>query len=239
VATVDAVVLSGGSAFGLAAADGVMGRLEAAGRGFPTKAAAVPIVIGLSLYDLAVGDPAVRPGAAQGAAAFDGAQPLGPDSVQGQLGAGTGATTDKWSGHSRAGGLAIATRRAASGLDGVAVTAVLAVNAFGRIDDGTATDDPGPPVPLLGQNTTIGVIVTNAAVDKQRCHLLAQSGHDGLARSLFPAHTLSDGDALVAAATGSVPIDPVDIFQLRVLAQNAVADAVRSLASSDPPPALA
>ena len=112
----------------------------------------------------------------------------------------------------------------------------IAVNAVGRpVDIGfDDTVDPGPPVrvPLgadgdLRANTTIGVIVTDAVADAGLCQLLAQSGHDGFARALFPAHTQADGDALVAAATGQVEVDP---FHLRVLAQQAVTAAIRTLA---------
>jgi len=227
VANVDAVVLSGGSAFGLAAGQGVMEWLEAQGRGFETKAGRVPIVVGMSLFDLGVGDASVRPGPAEGRAAAeaagDGVFPVG------LVGAGTGATTGKWLGAERAvpGGLVTATLRSGD----LVVSSLVAVNAVGRIDDGTTIDDPGPPTRSsdVGErdNTTIGVVVTNADLDKVECHLVAQSAHDGLARALLPAHTAADGDAFVAAATGEVE---VDVLHLRVLAQQAVTTAVRSLA---------
>ncbi len=241
VAQVDAVVLSGGSAFGLAAADGVMRVLEADGRGFETRVGRVPIVVGLSLFDLAVGDPGVRPGPDEGRLAIEAAST--GDHEIGPVGAGTGATVGKWSGDPRPGGLGTATLRAGP----VVVSALIAVNAYGFIDDGSSVADIGPPHrPDLepeaesrvesGTNTTIGVVVTNAEVDKVGCHLLAQSGHDGLARSLLPAHTAADGDALVVAATGEVPAADVDPAHLRLLAQSAVARAVRSLAEPDPGP---
>lgn len=248
VATVDAVVLTGGSAFGLASADGVVEGLAAAGRGFPTGFGSVPIVVAMGLFDLSVGDSSVRPGPEEGRHALAAATtdcPLGP------VGAGTGATTDKWSGDPEPSGLGGATVRVPTGAvsqpgdDGreLVVSALVAVNAFGRIDDGTTVDDPGPPVPPpigtdradghdgAGEdgsmtNTTIGLIVTNARIDKTECHWLARSGHDGLARALFPAHTPVDGDALVAAATGQVEANPM---HLRVLAQIAVTRAVRSV----------
>ncbi len=241
VSQVDAVVLSGGSAFGLAAGDGVADWLADHERGFETAAGRVPIVVGMSLYDLGVGDAAVRPGAAQGRAAAEAAGP-GPHAV-GAVGAGTGATVAKWWGPDAVapGGIGAATISvpipAPTGEDGTAadaeplvVSALVAVNALGRPTDVGFDDtvDPGPPVRTqLGANTTIGVIVTNAIADASLCHLLAQSGHDGFARALFPAHTLADGDALVAAATGRVEADP---FHLRVLAQQAVAAAIRTLA---------
>lgn len=249
VATIDAVVLSGGSAFGLAAADGVMAELEAQGRGFETSAGSVPIVVGMSLFDLAVGDPTVRPGPEEGRSACRAATSTGHP--VGRVGAGTGATVGKWSGQPTPAGIGAAAVHSGS----LVVAALIAVNAYGFIDDGTggpeADTDLGPPVrrsddeadngddsssagPDDGPrtNTTIGVIATNGAVDKIGCQLLAQSGHDGLARSLLPAHTAADGDALVALATGEV--DDVDLAHLRLLAQTAVVRAVRSVAEPGP-----
>lgn len=242
VASVDAVVLSGGSAFGLAAADGVMTALEGRGRGFETRVGSVPIVVGLSLFDLAVGDPSVRPGPEQGKIALEAAR-AGPHAV-GQVGAGTGATVAKWSGTPQPGGFGVATLWAGP----IVVSALVAVNAFGFIDDGTSVADPGPPVPPpddpasptrpadgAGTNTTIGVVATNAELDKVGCHLLAQSAHDGLARSLLPAHTAADGDGFVTLATGDVTGAEPQLTHLRALAQAVVARAVRSVAVSLPP----
>lgn len=226
VANVDAVVLSGGSAFGLAAGTGVAEWLEEQDRGFKTAHGRVPIVVGMSLYDLGVGDASVRPNASHGRAAAEAAS--SQSGGLGAIGAGTGATVGKWAGRelATAGGLGAATYRSGD----VIVSALIAVNAVGFIDDGSSVADIGSPAlsaPIDDPtNTTIGIIVTNATADKTLCHWLAQSGHDGLARSLLPAHTSADGDALVAAATGSVEADP---FHLRLLAQQAVAAAVRSL----------
>ena len=227
---VDAVVLSGGSAFGLAAGVGVMTWLETEGRGFPTKAGPVPIVVGMSLYDLAVGDGSVRPGAEQGRTAAAGASDANHD--VGLIGAGRGATVGKWGGPDSAepGGIGTATMRSGD----VIVSALVAVNALGWIDDGTSMSDPGerwsPPDETPGAaafgNTTIGVVVTNAAVNKTACHLMAQSGHDGFARALQPAHTAADGDGLVVAATGQVE---TDLGHLRVLVQHSVVRAIRGL----------
>ncbi|MDA3040611.1 MAG: P1 family peptidase [Actinomycetota bacterium] len=227
VATIDAVVLSGGSAFGLAAGTGVVEWLEEQGRGFKTAHGRVPIVVGMSLYDLGVGDGLVRPTAANGRAAAESAS--SEPGQLGSIGAGTGATVGKWAGRDLAtpGGLGAATYRSGE----LIVSALIAVNAVGFIDDGTSVADIGPPAsstPTDPTNTTIGVIVTNAKADKTLCHWLAQSGHDGLSRSLLPAHTSADGDALVAVATGEVEADS---FHLRLLAQQAVAAAVRSLAT--------
>jgi L-aminopeptidase/D-esterase-like protein len=224
----DAVLLTGGSAFGLAAADGVMQWCEERGIGVPTPAGAVPIVPTLGLFDLAVGDPSVRPGRAAGyaacVAADDGPVALGP------IGAGTGATIGKWRGraHSRAGGLGGATVQTGE----LVVSALLAVNAFGDVDrDGSGLVDLPLPGPGAGTgdtftNTTIGVVCTNARLDKVGCLIVAQGAHDGLARALVPAHTRVDGDAVVAAATGAVDAD-VDV--VRLLAVAAVERAVRDL----------
>lgn len=222
VSAVDAVVLSGGSAFGLASADGVMSALASEGRGHPTAHGSVPIVVAMCLYDFGVGDPSVRPTADNGRQAAAAAS-TGPFDV-GAVGAGVGATTDKWSGIALGiGGLGTATIRSGE----LIVSALIAVNAFGRIDQGSDTSDLGPPVrPAVSENTTIGLIVTNAITDKTGCFLMAQSGHDGMARALRPAHTLADGDALVASATQQVEADG---FHLRLLAQDAVTLAIRSL----------
>ncbi|MBK9179580.1 MAG: P1 family peptidase [Acidimicrobiales bacterium] len=215
----DAVVLTGGSAFGLAAADGVMRFCEERGVGFPTIGGPVPIVVGLGLFDLGVGDPAVRPGPAEGYAACVAAS-AGPARL-GQVGAGTGATVGKWRGreHARPGGLGAATVTRGA----LVVSALLAVNALGEPDDGTLHWLPGTEDHVFG-NTTIGVIATNASLDKDGCLLVAQSGHDGLARALLPVHTLVDGDALVAAATAEVR---ADLDLVRLLAVRAVEAAVR------------
>ena len=230
---VDAVVLSGGSAFGLAAGDGVMDWLAGQGRGYETKAGPVPIVVGLSLFDLGVGDSSVRPGPVEGRMAIETSSAA--SFATGLVGAGTGATVGKWFGldKARPGGLVTATLRA----DKLVVSALVAVNAVGVIDDGTTTIDLGPPARpppadsgAEGQereNTTIGVVATNAVLDKVECHLMAQSAHDGLARALLPAHTAGDGDAFVVAATGVVE---ADVMHVRLLAQQVVTMAVRSLA---------
>ncbi len=227
---VDAVVLSGGSAFGLAAGDGVMTWLESQGRGFPTKAGPVPIVVGMSLYDLAVGDGSVRPGAEQGRLAASKASEANHDI--GVVGAGRGATVGKWGGPdaTEPGGIGTATLRSGD----LIVSALIAVNALGFIDDGTTMSDPGPrwsppdaaPGTAPFGNTTIGIVVTNAVADKTACYLMAQSGHDGFARALQPAHTAADGDGLVVAATGQVE---ADLSHLRVLVQHAVVRAIRGL----------
>jgi len=226
VTRLDAVVLSGGSAFGLAAADGVMARLEQAGVGVPTAAGPVPIVVGLSLFDLLVGDPSVRPGPAAGAAAYDAAT-TGPTAT-GAVGAGCGATVGSWRGRDRArpSGLGTATVRHGP----VLVAALVAVNAYGDLAEPASRADHHPALfDTLGAgpgltDTTIGVVATNAALDKAGCHLVAQAGHDGMARALVPAHTRLDGDALVVAATGEVH---AGLDLVRELGSRAVEEAIR------------
>ena len=233
VERVDAVVLTGGSAYGLASADGVMRWCEEHGLGFTTPGGVVPIVPTLALYDLAVGDGSVRPGAEQGHAACVAASHEPP--ALGSVGAATGATTNKWRGpeHARPGGFGSASRRQGS----VIVGALVAVNAFGTIDlDGTGAAtvadalEAGGDVPLqLGASTTIGVVVTNARLTKTECALVAQSAHDGLARSVAPTHTRGDGDAFVACATGTEDA-PVEV--IRALTVAVVETAIRSVDTS-------
>ena len=231
VQQLDAVVLAGGSAFGLASADGVVDFCAEHDRGFATPAAKVPIVVAMALYDLATGDPLVRPSAREGRLAALAA--LDDNCEIGRIGAGTGATAGKWRGreHATPGGLGVASVRR----DDLVVAAIVAVNPAGDIDDGVAAAEiargtfswPEPAEPLAPtENTTIGVIVTNARIDKVGCQLVAQSGHDGFARSLFPAHTRGDGDALVVAATQAIDAS-VDV--VRILAVVAVEQAVRSV----------
>lgn len=230
VTRLDALVLAGGSAFGLAAADGVMAWCEERGRGFATVAGPVPIVVALALYDLAVGDASVRPGAAEGRAACEAADG-GPVEV-GPVGAGTGATIDKVLGpdRRRPGGLV----QAATRVDGATVAALVAVNAFGQVVDparpapAPLPQDAAPGADHPFANTTIGVVVTDARLDKVGCHLAAQSAHDGLARAVVPAHTRVDGDALVVAATGTVDVDPE---RVRAAAAHVVAAAIGTLAA--------
>lgn len=215
---IDAVMLCGGSAFGLAACDGAMRWLEERGRGFPTSAGPVPIVVGMVLFDLMVGDASVRPDAAAGYAACDAA------AVRfdvGRVGAGTGATVAKTGGAAtaRPGGLGTASAREGE----LVVSALFAVNAFGDVRGDVAPSvEVGTP---SFENTTIGVIATNARLTKVQCLLVAQGAHDGLARALEPAHATVDGDAVVAAATGQVEA-PVDV--VRMLAARAAEAAIRS-----------
>jgi L-aminopeptidase/D-esterase-like protein len=223
VERLDAVLLAGGSAYGLAAVDGVVRWCEERGIGFPTGAGVVPIVSGLGLFDLLEGDGSVRPGPEEGYAACVAA--TDGDVALGAVGAGTGCTVAKWAGRddARQGGLGSATVRH----DGLVVSALVAVNALG---DRRVADEIRVPVPPLARfaaepiNTTIGVIVTNGALTKLACHLVAQSAHDGLARAIDPAHTAGDGDAFVVAATGAH--EDADLGALRSLAAVVVERAI-------------
>ena len=201
---VDAVLLTGGSAFGLAAADGVVRWLEERGRGFDAGAARVPIVPAAVLFDLGVGSPDARPGPAEGYAACEAAA----DAVEeGSVGAGTGATVGKLRGPAGAvkGGIGAASGSA----DGVTVGALAAVNPLGNVvdDDGTliaGVEDEAPgEVPPWG-NTILAVVATDARLTRERAHLLAVACHDALARAVRPAHTMWDGDTIFTLATGAV-----------------------------------
>jgi L-aminopeptidase/D-esterase-like protein len=233
---VDAIVLSGGSAFGLAAADGVMRALAEQGRGFPTRGGPVPIVPAAAIFDLVVaGDE--RPGPEEGraalAAAFNAGTPLGT----GRVGVGRGASVAKWRGgeHGSTGGVGSASAR-----DGDVVVGVLVVvNAVGDVvgADGTPIvaskappEAPGFPeeapfeTPAAGTNTTLAVVVTNARCSKLECHLLARSANHGLARAIHPSHTRHDGDLAFACATGAVD---AHLDRLRVMVTEVTAEAVR------------
>lgn len=218
---VHAVLLSGGSAFGLDAAGGVMRWLDERGFGLAVGPARVPIVPGAVLFDLVLGDARIRPDAAAGYAACEAASRAAP--AEGNVGAGAGAAVGKIFGFARAmkGGIGSASIT----VDGVTVGAIVACNALGdvvdpatgrvlagaRTADGRALLDSHAallrgeePRPMLaGSNTTIGVIATDAVLTKVQAARLATQGHDGLARTIRPVHTLSDGDALFALATGA------------------------------------
>ena len=239
VAHLDAVVLAGGSAFGLDACSGVARWCEERGLGFPTAAGPVPIVVGAVLYDLARGDAHARPGSEAGYAACVAAQ-CGPVAT-GAVGAGCGATVNKWRGRERmrAGGIGTAGLHSRD----LVVSALVAVNAWGDLRDANgapafdeglaflwaAADAARAEFELQNtttelENTTIGVIATNANLDKARCLVVAQAGHDGLARAVEPVHASADGDAFVAAAVGGVDA-PLEV--VRALAARAVEAAIR------------
>lgn len=248
---VHGVVLSGGSAFGLDAASGVMRYLEEEQIGVSFAGAVVPIVVGASLFDLDCGSASIHPSAKMGYAAASQAR----DSIQktGNIGAGTGASVGRFLGlaHAMKGGLGVASVQSKELL----VTALIAVNSLGNIYDqrnacylaGAWVEHEGRrgivepleilPKILLEQemlapshtNTTIGVVLTNANIDKSEAYRVACAAHNGLARSIYPVHTSFDGDALFALATGSVDTHPDLVGALAALAvENAVLDAVCS-----------
>ncbi len=221
VEQVHAVLLAGGSAFGLDAAGGVMRWLEERGIGIAVGPARVPIVPAAILFDLWLGDARVRPDAAAGHAACEAACREAP--AQGNVGAGAGASVGKLFGIERAmkGGIGSASVTVA----GITVGALIAANALGDVIDpssgqpvaGARTPDGGRllgtmaamlrgelPAPFQpGAATTIGVIATDAVLSKAQAGKLAQMAHDGLARSINPVHTMGDGDTLFALATGT------------------------------------
>jgi L-aminopeptidase/D-esterase-like protein len=177
-------------------------------------------VVGAALYDLDSGSARVRPGAEEGYAACEAA--VGGPPETGRVGAATGAKVGRWRGpeHARPGALGAALQE-----DGpLRVAAIVAVNAIGDLRERDVAAG-GPAAAGPGEATAIGAILTNARLTKRDCLLLAQSGQDGLARAIEPAHTAFDGDALVAASCGALE---ADTEQVRVLAARAVEAAVRS-----------
>ncbi len=240
VQQVHAVLLSGGSAFGLDAASGVMRWLDERNIGLQAGPVRVPIVPAAVLFDLLMGDARIRPDAAAGHAACEAASAAAP--AEGNVGAGAGAAVGKLFGIERAMKGGIGTASVCVG--GVTVGALIACNALGDVVDpdtgrpiaGARTADGAslldtrrailagqPPKAILkGVNTTIGVIATNAALTKVQTSRLATAGHDGLARSINPVHTESDGDTLFALATGRVADHP-GMFVLATMAAEAVA----------------
>ena len=235
-----AILLSGGSAFGLDAAGGVMRYLEEHGVGFPTHAGRVPIVPGAALFDLGIGRAEVRPDAAAGYAACLAAADHVPE---GCVGAGTGATVAKLAGPAGAvkSGIGSAARRLA---DGTLVGALLAVNAVGSVYDpwsGAPLALPravsqAPYAPLVGTSTTIGVLATTATLDAGGVSRLAALGHDGLALAIRPAHTSYDGDTLFALSVPTTGADAaVDMLALEQAVVEVVAEAViRSVRAATP-----
>lgn len=219
VAAVHGVLLAGGSAFGLDAASGVMRYLEERGRGFAVGTLRVPIVPAAILFDLGVGDARIRPDAAAGYAAAKGAT-SGPV-AEGNVGAGAGATVGKLWGieHAMKGGLGTASVRLPNGL---VVAALAAVNAVGDVRDpegglvaGARAADGRTlrgsmraliagdvPAAVMGGNTTLAVVATNATLTKAQATRVATMAHDGLARTIEPVHTPWDGDTVFALATG-------------------------------------
>lgn len=246
VQEVNAVVLTGGSAYGLDAASGVMRYMEEQGKGYNVGVGVVPIIPAAVIFDLSIGSAKIRPDQQMGyeAARLASKQPV----QQGNVGAGTGATVGKMAGMKRAmkGGLGTASRRLPNGL---VVGAIVAVNAVGEVrlpstgeilagargEDGNIRDSLSwmidaatPPVPA-GTNTTIAVVASNANLNKVQANKVAQMAHNGLAKTIHPVHTMSDGDTIFAIATGGVDasVNLVGTLSVEVLAE-AVVNAILS-----------
>jgi L-aminopeptidase/D-esterase-like protein len=237
---VNAVLLSGGSAFGLDAATGVMRFLEERGLGFAVRTGVVPIVPGAVIFDLGIGDARARPDAAMGLAACENASKDAPR--EGSVGAGTGATLGKTRGPHLAmkGGVGTASMRVGD----VTIGAIVVVNAVGDVVDASgrtvagarpaAHAPPGDQDQTLradddhigaGSSTTIGVVATDLPLDKAGATRLAQAAHDGLARAIRPAHTAFDGDTFFALSTGR---DRARVWPVPVAITAAAADIVET-----------
>lgn len=246
VQQVHAVVLSGGSAFGLETATGVVRWLEERGIGYDVGVAKVPIVPAAILFDLGVGDAKIRPDAEAGYKACKAASANSP--AEGNVGVGAGATVGKMFGGKRAMKGGIGTASIKLGKD-LTVGAIVAVNAVGDVIDpttgkliaGARTPDGKklqgtmagilrgealPPM-LGGTNTTIGLVATDAKLDKAQAQKVAEMAHDGLARAINPAHTMFDGDTIFAIATGKMTsTKPANVTLIGALAAEAMAQAV-------------
>jgi len=246
VAGINAIFLSGGSAFGLDVGTGVARFLEEKGVGFRASGIIVPIVCGAILFDLSLGDPTIRPDAEAG---YEAARAAGPAPVlEGNVGAGAGCTVGKLSGFGRAlrGGLGSWSWCRA---DGLRVGTLVAVNCVGDVRDpargtivaGARTSEGKGffdcmaqlrrgwrPEPPIGGNTVIGVIATNATLDKACCTRVAQMAHDAVARCINPAHTLFDGDTIFAVATGrhQIECNPINVSVIGALAADVLATAI-------------
>lgn len=243
VEEVNAVVLSGGSAFGLAAADGVMQYLESRGIGFVSGEYRVPIVPAAVLYDLEVGDGDVRPDAEAGKAACLAAAKT---VAEGAYGAGCGATVGKFLGGAFAspGGVGTASIQLPGG---ATIAAYIAVNALGEVFDhrdgrllaGVAEagrQNISAALPWMGDrvevkargNTTIGVVATDAKLSREECNRLAEMGQDGLALSIRPVHTPFDGDTIFGVSTGKIEVPPEAHFALHAAAAEVCARACQN-----------
>jgi L-aminopeptidase/D-esterase-like protein len=255
VQQVHAVVLAGGSAFGLAAADGVMRYLAERKIGFKAGPTRVPIVPAAILYDLALGSPDARPDAQMGYAACQAAT-AGPV-AEGNVGAGMGCSAGKilGAGHATKTGIGSASIELGGGL---VVGALVAVNAFGDVVDETGRIVAGArslrgtgfadtlallrkPLGRLALRvagaTVIGVVATNARLNKEQANKVAQMAQDGLARAIRPAHTMFDGDTLFALATGKAraSVTLVGAYAAEVVAQAIVRGARAAVAAGGLP----
>jgi len=245
VQQIQAIMLSGGSAYGLETAAGAMRFLEEHGIGFHLGNQVIPIVPAAILYDLSVGDGHIRPDAAAGYAACKAASIAAVP--EGSVGAGAGATIGKFFGPRSMMKSGIGTASMTVGSTGILVAAIVAVNAVGdvldpatgriiagaRKPDGSGFIDTmarlregrGSGAVEPGRNTTIGVVATNATFDKAQMTKIAQMAHDGLARSINPVHTTMDGDTIFAASTGAAK-SPMDHGVIGALAAEVMSQAV-------------
>src|SRR5262245_2951096 len=226
-----AVLLTGGSAYGLSAVGGVMRYLEERSIGYPIGPVLIPIVGGAVIFDLLSGDPLARPGSDAGYGACEAAS-TAPE--LGAVGAGTGATVAKAGSTDRLtqGGVGVVRARAGDAV----VAAILVANSVGGIWDGEDHEWVAPLSDwdaasglLPGANTTIGVVVTDATLTKEQANRVAMVAHDGIARAVRPAHTLYDGDTIfcLAAGTATAPYDAVEAVAAMVVSR-AIAVGVRA-----------
>ncbi len=241
-----AVLLSGGSAFGLAAADGVMAWLEEHGRGHPTPAGNVPIVPAAVIYDLAEGEGGVRPGPEEGRTACEAAS---ADPGSGRIGAGTGAAVGKILGRERACPAGIGVAAATTGR-GERVTALAVANAFGDVlaEDGSllgsARDEAGVPVPaakaiaamdvppdwsrIEERNTTLVCVVTDAGLEAGACARVARMATAGVARAVEPVFSDVDGDVVFCLSAGEPREDRFSALAVGTVAAAVTAEAIRA-----------
>src|SRR6266567_1418727 len=235
VEEVNAVVLTGGSAYGLDSASGVMRYLEEQGLGYDTGVARVPIIPAAAIFDLGFGSANIRPDAAAGYHACE--QATSGAVMQGNAGAGTGATVGKMAGPSfmMKGGLGTASTLLS---DGTLVGALVVVNALGDIIDPHTRQVVAGARNPSGQgfltanpfgNTTIAVVATTASLSKHQVNKIAQMAHDGIAQAIRPAHTMFDGDTIFALASGSQPqvqMDPLQVSMIGAVAATTLARAI-------------
>lgn len=222
---VNAIILTGGSAFGLRTADGVAQELATRGRGYRTPAGPVPIVPAAVIYDLGVGDP-VAPAPEHGREALLAALPLSAVR-QGAIGAGTGATWNKLAGPVRPGGLGIAQRR----LDDHLVTALVVLNAMGvvrgeGVDPRTAVLERAAPSGGQGEATTLISVITSAPCAHGTLTRMGVAAHDALARMVIPAHTVFDGDVAFASTLAEGTLTMQETLRLTLATELAVEAAI-------------
>lgn len=245
VQTINAILLTGGSAYGLDAATGVMQYCEEHHLGFVVGVGLVPIVPAAVLMDLQIGDAKIRPDARAGYAACEAAS--NASVPEGNVGAGAGATVGKMFGHQLAMKSGVGTASIKIGDTGLVVGAMAAVNAVGDVIDhrtgkilaGARTQDGQAfantiyqliqgnlPSAHFGAHTSLGIVATNALLTKTECTKVAQMAHDGFARTINPAHTAFDGDTIFAAATGASRTKG-EVTIIGALAAEAIARAVK------------